>query len=154
MTFGEKISQMRKAAGVSQEQFGEIFGVSRQSVSKWESDQTLPELATIIKIADFFNISLDELFGREKTKNQETEKMLKKTVQSNKLFKLGCILIAIGLVSTCVLMYIQKDMITYWGNPLRMLIKTGEWTDWLIYLIVIWPVFSGFGMCWTSIYSK
>ena len=72
MTFGKKISELRRASGLSQEQFGEMFGVSRQSVSKWESDQTMPELATIIKIADFFGISVDELLGRENMKTQDT----------------------------------------------------------------------------------
>lgn len=154
MTFGKKISELRKAAGLSQEQFGEMFGVSRQSVSKWESDQTLPELATIIKIADFFNISVDELLGRENVKTQETEKVFKNAVKSNQQFRLGCILMIVGVVLTCVLMYVQKDMITFWGNPLKMLVRTGEWTDWLIYLLVLWPVFNGFGICWTAIYSK
>ena len=51
MTTGERILNVRKNAGLSQEQFGELFGVSRQSVSKWESNQSLPETTTIIKIA-------------------------------------------------------------------------------------------------------
>ena len=154
MTFGEKIAGIRKSAGLSQEQFGEMFGVSRQSVSKWESDQTLPELATMIKIADLFDVSVDYLLGRENLKTQDAEKVFKKTVQSNKQFKLGCILIVIGLALTCTLMYTQKDMIAYCGNPLKMLMMAGEWTDWLMYLLVLWPVFSGFGICWTAIYSK
>ena len=153
MTFGKKISELRRAAGLSQEQFGEMFGVSRQSVSKWESDQTMPELATIIKIADFFGISVDELLGRENMKTQKTENVFKKSVKSNQQFKLGCILIAIGLVLTSVLMYIQRDMITWYGDPIRML-ANGGLSDWLTYLLVLWPIFSGFGICWTAIYSK
>lgn len=153
MTFGKKISELRKSAGLSQEQFGEMFGVSRQSVSKWESDQTMPELATIIRIADFFSISVDELLGRENMKTPETEKVFKKSVKSNQQFKLGCILIAIGLVLTSVLIYIQRDMITWYGDPIRML-ANGGLTDWLTYLLVLWPIFSGFGICWTAIYSK
>ena len=78
MTFGEKIAGIRKSAGLSQEQFGEMFGVSRQSVSKWESDQTLPELATMIKIADLFDVSVDYLLGRENLKTQDAEKVFKK----------------------------------------------------------------------------
>ena len=153
MTFGKKISELRRAAGLSQEQFGEMFGVSRQSVSKWESDQTMPELATIIKIADFFGISVDEVLGRENMKTQKTENVFKKSVKSNQQFKLGCILIAIGLVLTSVLMYIQRDMITWYGDPIRML-ANGGLSDWLTYLLVLWPIFSGFGICWTAIYSK
>lgn len=154
MTFGKKISELRKTAGLSQEEFGEMFGVSRQSVSKWESDQTLPEFATIIKIADFFNVSIDEMLGRENARPADAGKVFNEAVKSNKLFRLGCILIVMGFVLTFGLMYIQKDMIAYYSNPLRMLIKTGEWADWLIYLIALWPIFSGFGICWTAIYSK
>ncbi|MBQ5782438.1 MAG: hypothetical protein IIV99_03520, partial [Oscillospiraceae bacterium] len=104
--------------------------------------------------ADLFDVSVDYLLGRENLKTQDAEKVFKKTVQSNKQFKLGCILIVIGLALTCTLMYTQKDMIAYCGNPLKMLMMAGEWTDWLMYLLVLWPVFSGFGMCWTAIYSK
>lgn len=153
MTFGKKLSELRRAAGLSQEQFGEMFGVSRQSVSKWESDQTMPELATIIKIADFFGISVDELLGRENMKTQKTENVFKKSVKSNQQFKLGCILIVIGLVLTSVLMYIQRDMITRYGDPIRML-ANGGLSDWLTYLLVLWPIINGFGICWTAIYSK
>ena len=153
MTFGKKIAELRKASGLSQEQFGEMFDVSRQSVSKWESDQSLPELSTLIKIADFFNISIDELLGRETAKTSDTGKKFDKAVKSNQKFKLGCILIAIGVVLLSVLMFIQKDMITWYGDPLRMILNGGL-TDRLTYILVLWPIFSGIGMCWMAIYSK
>ena len=154
MTFGKKIAELRKASGLSQEQFGEMFDVSRQSVSKWESDQSLPELSTLIKIADFFNISIDELLGRETAKTSDTGKKFDKAVKSNQKFKLGCILIAIGVVLLGVLMFLQKDIISFWGDPIRMLVKSRSLTDWLCYLLCVWPIFSGFGICWMAIYSK
>ena len=154
MTFGKKISELRKSSGLSQEQFGEMFDVSRQSVSKWESDQSLPELATLIKIADFFNISIDELLGRESVKTSEAGKVFDKAVKSNQKFKLGCILIAIGLVLLTALMFVQKDMIAWYGDPIRMLVNSRDLTDWICYLLCLWPIFSGFGICWTAIYSK
>ena len=43
MTLGERIQSLRKAAGLSQEELGDKLGVARQSVSKWESDTTIPE---------------------------------------------------------------------------------------------------------------
>ena len=55
MTIGQKIAILRTAMQISQEQLAERLDVSRQSVSKWESDQSLPELATLIKISEFFN---------------------------------------------------------------------------------------------------
>ncbi len=59
--FGNKLQEIRKKNGLSQEAFAEILEVSRQSVSKWESGQVYPEINKIIFISQYFNISLDEL---------------------------------------------------------------------------------------------
>lgn len=69
MTLGEKIYRLRTEQGLSQEAFGEKLGVSRQSVSKWETDQSVPELDKIVAISDYFGISTDQLL---KETNEET----------------------------------------------------------------------------------
>ena len=51
MTLGEKIYRLRIERGLSQEGFGEMLNVSRQSVSKWETDQSLPELDKVVAIS-------------------------------------------------------------------------------------------------------
>ena len=61
MTLGEKIYALRMREGLSQEAFGEKLGVSRQSVSKWETDQSVPELDKIVAISEFFKVSTDYL---------------------------------------------------------------------------------------------
>lgn len=61
MTLGEKIFRLRSEKGLSQEAFGDMLGVSRQSVSKWETDQSLPELEKIVVISELFGISTDYL---------------------------------------------------------------------------------------------
>lgn len=61
MTIGKTINKLRIQENLSQEQFAELFGVSRQSVQKWESDISVPELSKLIKIVKHFNISLDLL---------------------------------------------------------------------------------------------
>lgn len=61
MTLGEKIYRLRSGKGLSQEAFGDLLGVSRQSVSKWETDQSQPELEKIVAISDIFGISTDYL---------------------------------------------------------------------------------------------
>lgn len=66
MTFSEKLSVLRKKAGLSQEQLAELLDVSRQSVSKWEAQQTMPEIEKIIAISDIFNISLDVLLRNDR----------------------------------------------------------------------------------------
>lgn len=76
MTLGEKIYKLRTEIGLSQETFGDKLGVSRQSVSKWETDQSLPELEKIIALSEFFGVSTDYLLkdtveedGAEKLNN-------------------------------------------------------------------------------------
>lgn len=61
MRFDEKLIQLRKREGLSQEQLAGRLGVSRQSVSKWESGIALPELAKIITLSEMFHISVDYL---------------------------------------------------------------------------------------------
>jgi len=65
MTIGEKIIHLRSAAHVSQEQLAERMGVSRQSVSKWESDRTLPQIEKLLAISDMFCVTLDDLLRDE-----------------------------------------------------------------------------------------
>lgn len=61
MIIGTKIQQLRKANGLSQEQLAEKLGVSRQSISKWELNETLPELDKILMLSDLFSVSTDAL---------------------------------------------------------------------------------------------
>lgn len=61
MTFSEKLLLLRKQKGLSQDQLAELLDVSRQSVSKWEAQQTLPEPNKLILISDLFGVSVDQL---------------------------------------------------------------------------------------------
>ncbi len=61
MTIGEKIAKLRTAADISQEQLAEKVSVSRQSVSKWEMDQALPQIDKVLQLCELFDISTDEL---------------------------------------------------------------------------------------------
>ncbi len=61
MKIGEKITNLRMMAGMSQEQLAEKIDVSRQSVSKWEMDQALPQIDKVTQLCDLFGISTDQL---------------------------------------------------------------------------------------------
>lgn len=61
MKFAYKLQELRKGSGMSQEEFAELLGVSRQSVSKWESGKGYPEIDKLIFISNYFNTSLDLL---------------------------------------------------------------------------------------------
>ncbi len=61
MTIGEKITNLRVAANISQEQLAEKMDVSRQSVSKWEMGQALPQIDKVLQLCELFGITTDEL---------------------------------------------------------------------------------------------
>lgn len=66
MTFAEKLRSIRKQAGMSQEQLAEKLGVSRQAVTKWETDAGIPDIENIMAISALFDISIDELLSNER----------------------------------------------------------------------------------------
>ncbi len=74
-TLGERINKYRTAQGLSQLELSELLDVSRQSISKWETDVAVPELSKLVKMAEIFEISLDALvLGKEAEVKEETVK--------------------------------------------------------------------------------
>ena len=65
MHLAEKILQCRKKAGLSQEALAERIGVSRQAVSKWETGEAMPELSTVVALANEFGVTTDWLLSDE-----------------------------------------------------------------------------------------
>lgn len=63
MSLGEKLLDLRKKAGLSQEDVANKLGVSRQTVSKWETDQTVPELINVKLLSQLYNVSYDYLIS-------------------------------------------------------------------------------------------
>ena len=61
MTLGEKILALRTQKEMSQEELAAALEVSRQSVSKWETNQSVPDLDKIIRLADLFGVTVDQL---------------------------------------------------------------------------------------------
>lgn len=67
MSLGERIYKLRTEKNLSQDALAEMLEVSRQSVSKWENNNTVPDLEKLLKLSEIFGISLDELMKGEKT---------------------------------------------------------------------------------------
>ena len=61
MKVADRIQNLRKIKGISQEQLAEAIGVSRQAVSKWESEQSTPDLEKIVLMSNFFDVTTDYL---------------------------------------------------------------------------------------------
>jgi len=72
MKFGDKLIQLRKKNNLSQEELAEKLGVSRQSVSKWESNNTYPETDKIVQICNIFECSMDDLINDKITNVDDT----------------------------------------------------------------------------------
>ena len=70
MLIGEKITALRKKNGWSQEELADKMNVSRQAVSKWESDQTIPDLDKVLILSKLFNVTTDYLL-KDEIENQD-----------------------------------------------------------------------------------
>lgn len=85
---GEKIISERKKCKLSQEDLAEKLGITRQTISNWELNETSPDLKQASKLCDIFNISLDELTGKENTiltkldKTESNSKLIIKLVKT------------------------------------------------------------------------
>lgn len=63
MSLGEKLLSLRKKKGLSQEEVADLLHVTRQTVSKWETDQSTPDFDKVVPICKLYDISTEELFG-------------------------------------------------------------------------------------------
>ena len=67
-SLGQRIARLRRNKGLTQEELGDKVGVSSQAVSKWETDSSVPDVMLLVKIANLFDISVDELLGNDRIK--------------------------------------------------------------------------------------
>lgn len=65
MEIGNKIASLRKSAGISQDKLAQNLYISRQTLSNWENDKTLPDLKSLFLLADYFNITVNELASND-----------------------------------------------------------------------------------------
>ena len=76
---GAFLKELRNTKNLTQEQLGEYLGVSRRTVSRWETGSNLPDLDILIEIADYYNVDLRELLDGER-KSEKMNKELEETV--------------------------------------------------------------------------
>ena len=78
MSLGNSLFQARKKCGLSQEEVAERLGVSRQTISKWETDETLPDIRQSKRLAVLYHLSLDELIDFD-VDVKEIEEVIQRT---------------------------------------------------------------------------
>ncbi len=107
MTIGNRIVALRKAQEFSQEDIADKVGVSRQSVSKWETDACAPDAYNLIALAKILNTSV-EYIVTGKTSVEPKTQTNKKSVESNNLAILGFILLAGGFIMAILGMFLHE----------------------------------------------
>lgn len=149
MTLGERICKLRTERNLSQGDLAEALDVSRQSISKWETNSSVPELDKLVKLSELFEISLDELVRDKKPKEkpQQEQKVIyveKAEGYSGKK--------TVGVVLLCFAALIWL-MVSLFGDLLAGLMlaspflacglicllvrrNTGLWCSWVVYLFI------------------
>lgn len=127
MELSEKILQLRKAGGFSQEQLANQIGVSRQSISKWESGDSVPEIEKIVMISKIFNVTtdfllkpseVDELSLRtEMIEKKQNELLISQQAKDKKRASiLTCIFIY--LMAFAVILVVRFPLFNYISHPM------------------------------------
>ena len=119
MQLGQAIAQIRKERGLTQEAFAKMYNVTRQTVSNWENEKSYPDLSTVVKISDEFNVSLDVLLKGDFRMVKDIDKKIKKQP-----FYIGII---IGLVIIVVALFSF-----IYANDKRLGDTTKDYADFML----------------------
>lgn len=110
MKFEEKLIQLRKARGLSQEALAEQLGVSRQAVSRWELGETTPDLANLKQLSELYGVSADYLIHDEYESDEDLPKVKEKSnmvyVQKVRILKYCGRMTVISAILTFVMLII------------------------------------------------
>lgn len=167
MTLGENISRLRRGRHMSQGDLADALGVSRQSVSKWETNSSVPDLDKLVGLSRLFEISLDELVcgdrpeegGTENEGEPEPPKISGQTPQqlSQSRIVLGGVLLGVGLLGLLLLVLLAGvggllvgllftlPLILCGILCLKVRRRLGLWCAWAVYLPqqVYWTMATG-----------
>lgn len=118
MNLGDKILQLRKKNGLSQEQLGEKVDVTRQTISNWELGETAPNPEQLKKMSKAFNVSIDEILD-----NDSKEFLINKISNTEKLA--GIIIKILKVIGIVIVVYIIFMIIAVIGLGFFTVIKNG-----------------------------
>ena len=120
MNMADRIQYLRKTNGISQEELADKLGVSRQAVSKWESEQSLPDLGKIITMSDYFEVTTDYILkGIEPVADKEQKSS---EITSKILYIASTAFVAIGLFSAFAGWHETQTMDTIWGSMIIQIV--------------------------------
>ena len=135
MEIGSKLRSARNERGITQEQAAELLGVSRQTISNWENNRSYPDIISVIKMSDFYSVSLDHLLKEDNSMNKNYQQYLE---ESTNMVKAKNNLGKIIILATYFIVWITA-MILLWNvngvttNGLNLTLK------WIVLpLLLLW----------------
>ena len=115
MSIGERISELRKEAGVSQAELASALDVSRQAVSKWETDQSSPDAMNLIKLADILDTDIEYLTTGRRNYSRRPPVVIKTTETVEKVVEKPVVQViektVEKIVETPVVQVVEKPVI-------------------------------------------
>ena len=173
MTLGENIVRLRTQKNWSQGDLADALDISRQSVSKWETDASIPELDKLLKLSELFGVTLDELVRGEDAPKAETAAPAAQAVpasftpqtsseQEKRHTIAGTILLCIGAVLLLTCLILAGDLLAglIYGLPFFLCgiicftvkHRTGLWCGWAAYLCIDLYLRFATGLSWTTVF--
>jgi len=114
MNISERIQFLRKTKGISQEELADKLGISRQAVSKWESEQSTPDLDKVLIMSEYFDVTTDYILkGIESLQHIEEKN---KNITSQILYISSTAFLAIGLLCAFSNWYAEQSSESIWGS--------------------------------------
>ena len=173
MTLGENIVRLRTQKSWSQGDLADALDISRQSVSKWETDASIPELDKLLKLSELFGVTLDELVCGEDAPKAEAAASATQAVpasftpqtspeQEKRHTIAGTILLGIGAALLLICLILAGDLLAglIYGSPFLLCgiicftvkHRTGLWCSWAVYLCVDFYLRFATGLSWTTVF--
>jgi len=113
MEIGLKLKNTRVKSGFTQEQVAEKLMISRQTVSNWENEKSLPDVVSVIKMGDLYQISLDELLKGDKKMLEKIEKDIATVKSNRKMIMVGWVTIILALILSITDIVITQSVIDF-----------------------------------------
>ena len=173
MTLGENIVRLRTQKNWSQGDLADALDISRQSVSKWETDASVPELEKLLKLSELFGVTLDELVRGAGAPKAEAAAPAAQAVpasftpqtsseQEKRHTIVGTILLGIGAVLLLTCLILAGDLLAglIYGSPFFLCgiicftvkHRTGLWCGWAVYACVDLYLRFATGLSWTTVF--
>lgn len=86
MNLGSRLKKLRIEKNISQQELANYLSISRQAISNWETDRTQPNIETLIKLCNYYNISIDSMFSEAEKKEFNTNIKPKNNLSKQELF--------------------------------------------------------------------